>query len=65
MSKKPQADGSRVVLVKWRFKPQKDGAQGTAKMWWSDGSKTEAETSYMEAVQALSAVQDNGGAKPS
>jgi len=65
MPKKPQPDASRVVLVKWRFKPQKEGEQGTAKMWWSDGSKTEAEASYMEAVGALSAVQDNGGAKPS
>lgn len=65
MPKKPQLDASRIVLVKWRFKPQKEGEQGIAKMWWSDGSKTEAEASYMEAVRALSAVQDNGGAKPS
>lgn len=65
MPKKPQPTASGVVLVKWRFKPQKDGDQGTAKMWWSDGTKTESEASYLDAVRALSAVQDNGGAKPS
>jgi hypothetical protein len=65
MPKKPQPDAARIVLVKWRFKPQKDSEQGIAKMWWSDGSKTETEASYMDAVRALSAVQDNGGVKPS
>lgn len=65
MPQQPQPDKARVVLVKWRFKPEKTGEQGIAKMWWSDGSKTEVEASYLDAVRALSAVQDNGGQKPS
>ncbi|HTI03513.1 MAG TPA: hypothetical protein VL752_21420 [Acidisoma sp.] len=64
MQKKLQPNASRVVLVKWRFKPREDGEHGTAKMWWSDGSKSEIEATYLDAVRGLSAVQDSGGEKP-
>lgn len=64
MSKEGKSKRRLIVLVKWRFQPDKSGPSGLSKYWWSDGSKSESAcTSYLEAVAQLQAIQDGGGEK--
>ena len=66
MAERPKAEKRLVLLVKWRFVPDKKGDAGEAKYWWSDGSKTkETIASHVDAVARLKLIQDSGGVKNS
>jgi hypothetical protein len=53
-----------ILLLEWRFVPDKEGETGQARYWWSDGSRTEENAdSYIDAVARLKINQDNRSVK--